>query len=166
MQDTKTARRTALDPVQAAELTWLVDLEARWENLRHDRARARQAQAPTDDLLEMQKAYDAFRSKLNAYNKLYEPAHVPELLLNTPARLGKWCRAMSEVYACVENDPQGHCPTALLKKAYRYADQVAARLSTDPFPPPSATADIQGTIYYLNALSQWCDQQVAAPPVK
>jgi hypothetical protein len=166
MPDTKRPPGTTLDLVQAAELTWLVELEARWENLRHGRERARQPQTPKDDLREIQKAYDAFRSKLNAYNKLYEPVHVPELLLNTPARLGKWCRAMNEIYACVENDPQGPCPTALMKKAYRYADQVALKLGTEPCPPPSAPADIQGTIHYLNALSQWCDQQVAAPPVK
>ena len=32
-------------------------------------------------------AYDAFRGKLVAYNRRYAPAHVPELLLNTPPRL-------------------------------------------------------------------------------
>ena len=72
----------------------LVELEARWENLRKLPPRAQEGGAATQDLLVIQKAYDAFRGKLVAYNKRYHPAHVPELLLNTPPRLAAWCRSM------------------------------------------------------------------------
>src|SRR5262249_50399419 len=87
------------DPAQAAALALLLDEEAGWENLR---------QAPADDpgvggsprgLLGRQKAYDAFRARLAAYNGRYRPAHTPELLLNTPARLSAWCRRVRDLYA-------------------------------------------------------------------
>ena len=83
-----------LDPAQATELSLLVDLEARWENLRKTPSPDPEVVAATQDLKAKQKAYEAFRAKLVAYNKQYSPAHVPELLLNTPARLGIWCRKM------------------------------------------------------------------------
>ena len=54
----------SLDLAQAAELSLLVDLEARWENLRKlNLGHSLQA------LLERQKAYDAFHAKLVAYNR-------------------------------------------------------------------------------------------------
>ena len=108
-----------IDAAQAAELSLLVDLEARWENLRKTPLQAAEAGATTQDLHGKQKAYDAFRAKLVAYNKQYTPAHVPELLLNTPSRLGKWCRTMRELYLLVEHNSQGHCPVHLLEKAYQ-----------------------------------------------
>src|SRR5258708_473313 len=83
-----------VDPEQAAELARLVELEACWENLRSPASRRADAQSTPGALNARQKAYDAFRAKLTAYNKRYRPAHIPELLLNTPARLGTWCRAM------------------------------------------------------------------------
>src|SRR3979411_2936105 len=83
-----------LDPAQAAELALLVELEARWENMRTASSRSAVAEATTEDLHGKQKAYEAFRTKLAGYNKRYAAAHVPELLLNTPSRLGIWCRAM------------------------------------------------------------------------
>ena len=75
MFELKEAISGSLGPAQAAELSLLVDLEARWENLRQT--------SPGDlqDLHGRQKAYDAFHTKLVAYNKQYRPAHVPELLL-------------------------------------------------------------------------------------
>jgi hypothetical protein len=157
MQDTRPLADMDLDPVQGAELTWLVDLEARWENSLHDSRRTRGTQAATRDLHELQKAYEAFRSRLQAYNRRYASAHVTELLLNTPARLGKWCRAMRNLYLRVRDDPKCHCPTSLMEKAYRWADQLAARLCIDPFSRQPAPADIEATVQQLNALSEWCD---------
>jgi hypothetical protein len=61
----------------------------------------------TEDLQEKQKAYESFHAKLVAYNKRYTPAHVPEMLLNTPSRLAKWCRAMLDLYLRVEHEPPG-----------------------------------------------------------
>src|SRR5260370_16168919 len=82
-----------LDPAQATELSLLVELEACWENLRKATARHVDAGSRLKDLSARQKAYDAFRIRLVAYNKRYAPAHVPELLLNNPARLETSCRA-------------------------------------------------------------------------
>jgi hypothetical protein len=49
-------------------------------------------------------AHYAFQAKLRAYNRRYSPPHVPELLLNTAARLRKWCQAMRDLYPLIEPD--------------------------------------------------------------
>src|SRR5436309_2848376 len=112
-----------LAPPQALELSLLVDLEARWENLR------KSSPGDLQNLHSRQKAYDAFHTKLVAYNKQYKPAHVPELLLNTPSRLGIWCRAMRDLYVQVEDDSRAHYPVHLLEKAYRWADRIGVRMN-------------------------------------
>src|SRR5262245_20135037 len=94
-----------LDPAQAIELSLVVDLEARWENLRNAPRQNRAVGASTQDLHRKQKAYDAFRAKLVAYNNRFKPPHRPESLLNTPVRLAKWCRTMRDLYLRVEHDP-------------------------------------------------------------
>jgi len=153
------------DPVQATELSLLVDLEARWENLRKAPAGEQDAGSGPQDLSGKQKAYEAFRGKLMAYNNRYTPAHVPELLLNTPSRLGKWCRAMRDLYLQVEHDPRGHCPVHLLEKAYRWADRVGARLNKDRVSRSTPPGTIGAAIRDLEALGQWCDELagVASP---
>src|SRR5262245_22403177 len=99
------------DPTQARKLSFLVEVEARWENLRKTPSRPTEPEGAKEDLEGRQKAYEIYRAKLAAYNKQYAPAHVPELLLNTPSRLGKWCQAMRDLYILVEHDdPQGQCP--------------------------------------------------------
>src|SRR5438128_964536 len=118
-----------LDPVQATELSLLVDLEACWENLRKPASGHVDVGIATKDLSAKQKAYEVFRVKLVAYNKRYTPVHVPELLFNTPTRLGIWCRRMRNLYLQIEHGPRGHCPVHLLEKAYRWADQIGVRLS-------------------------------------
>ena len=165
MPEMKEASVRTLDPAQATELTLLVDLEARWENLRKTPLQAAEAGATTQDLHGKQKAYDAFRAKLVAYNKQYTPAHVPELLLNTPSRLGIWCRMMRDLYLLVEHDPQGHCPAYLLEKAYRWADHVSTRMNKDRVSRSTSPGTIQATIRDLEALGQWCDDlgRVAPP---
>jgi hypothetical protein len=152
----------SLDPDQAAELSLLVDLEARWENLRKG--------APgysLQDLQARQRAYDAFHVKLVAYNRRYTPPHVPELLLNTPLRLALWCRKMRDLYRQVELLPQGHCPVHLLEKAHRCADHLATRLQTDPASRP---ATLPGTIHdtagALEALAHWCDALAGVPAIR
>jgi hypothetical protein len=143
----------SLDLAQAAELSLLVDLEARWENLRKlNLGHSLQA------LKSRQKAYDAFRSKLVVYNRRYTPTHVTELLLNTPLRLSLWCRRMRDLYRQVEHFPQGHCPVHLLEKAYRCADHLATRLHTGPASRPAALPGTShDTAGALEALAQWCD---------
>ena len=157
MPEMKEASVRTLDPAQASELALLVDLEARWENLRKIPSQAAEAGATMQDLHVKQKAYDAFHARLVAYNKQYTPAHVPELLLNTPFRLGIWCRTMRDLYLLVEQDSQGHCPVYLLEKAYRWADHVGTRMNKDRVNRSTRPSNIQAVIRDLEALGQWCD---------
>jgi hypothetical protein len=155
MPEMREAALGNLPAAQAAALALLVDLEARWENLR--KTPATDAAAATMDLVERQKSYESFRVKLVAYNDRHTPAHVPELLLNTPSRLRAWCRRMRDLYRQVEHDPRGHLPAHLLDKAYRCADRVGVRLNKDLIsrsPPP---ATIRAAIRDLEALVAWCD---------
>src|SRR5258707_5439965 len=100
MPEMREAASGTLPAAQAAELALLVDLEARWENLR--KTPAPDGTTATLDLVDRQKSYETFRTKLVAYNDRHTPAHVPELLLNTPSRLGAWCRRMRDLYLQVE----------------------------------------------------------------
>jgi hypothetical protein len=150
-----------LDPAQAAELARLVDLEAHWENLRKGPPPGPGAMPLTHDLKARQKAYEAFHDKLRAYNKRYTPAHVPELLLNTPVRLAAWCRTMRDLYRQVEHVPPGHCPVNLLKKAQRWADRVADRLNQNRIGPSTPPSTIGAVIRDLDALIEWCDSLVS-----
>jgi hypothetical protein len=159
MQNTQAPVAT-LDPAQATELSLLVDLEACWENLRKPATRDVEVGTARKDLSAKQKAYDAFRIKLVAYNKRYTPAHVPELLLNTPSRLGTWCRKMRNLYAQMENDPHGPCPVHLLEKAYRWADQIGVRMKKSLVSRAAPPATIGDAIKDLEALIQWCDDLI------
>ena len=146
-----------LDLAQAAELAALVELEARWENLRKPPSRTSEVPSTTQELHGRQKTYEAFRARLAAYNRRYRPAHVPELLLNTPARLGLWCRAMRDLYLRVEHDPAVGRPVQLLEKAYRRADRVADRVGQGRITRPGPPGSIREAIQALEALGHWCD---------
>jgi hypothetical protein len=146
-----------LDATQAKELWQLVDLEACWENLRKPSSGQLAAGITLKDLSAKQKAYDAFRIRLVAYNKRHTPAHVPELLLNTPSRLGTWCRTMRNLCLQMEHDPQGHCPVHVLKKAYRWADQIGVRMNKSLVSRTAPSATIGEAIRELEGLVQWCD---------
>jgi hypothetical protein len=146
-----------LDPAQALALALLVELEARWENLRKPPSRTQEVVSSTQALQSIQKHYEAFRARLAAYNKRYCPAHVPELLLNTPARLGLWCRAMRDLYLRVEDDPGVGRPVHLLEKAYRRADRVAGNLGKGGITRPGPPGSIRDAVQALDALGRWCD---------
>ena len=147
-----------LPPAQAAELSLVVELEARWENMRKTPAQAEKgAASDLQTLRAVQNAYDAFHSKLVAYNRKYTPAHVPELLLNSPTRLALWCRLMRDLYRQVEQDPQTPCPVHLLAKAYRWAGRLSARLNKHAPTESAPPATIRTAIEELEALVQWCD---------
>jgi hypothetical protein len=160
MSQISEARVGTLQSAQAAELSLLVDLEACWENLRKPTARQDDVVTTMKELSAKQKAYDAFRVRLVAYNKRHPRAHVPELLLNTPTRLGTWCRAMQNLYLQLEHDPQAHCPVHLLEKAYRWADQIGHRLNRDLVSRATPPATIGDAIRSLGALAQWCDELI------
>lgn len=144
-----------LDLTQAAELSQLMELEACWENLREHPAPLRGS--PTKgDLTGRQRAYEFFRKKLISYNRRYAPQHVPELLLNTPARLGKWCAHTGDLFRRVEAAPEAGCPVHLVEKACRRGESIARRMQKPPVPRQSPPDTIQAAIHHLEILSQWC----------
>jgi hypothetical protein len=145
-----------LSPRQAADLAELVELEAHWENLRAAPVRTAAVRSTTQDLHVMQKAYEAFRARLAAYNTHYPPGHIPELLLNTPGRLGPWCRRMVDLYVQVEHDSQVPSPVQVLAKAYRWADKIAGRTGKACPPRSTPAGDLQAAIRELDALGKWC----------
>ena len=153
-----------LSTTQATELTVLVDLEARWENLRIYQPATPGVGSTLKELHQKQKAYEAFFAKLVAYNKGYKPAHVPELLLNNAPRLGTWCRRMRDLHLQVQHDSHTHCPIHLLEKAYRWSDRLADRLKTDRISRPTPTSDMAVAIRELEELAQWCDTLTPGTP--
>jgi len=151
-----------LEPAQAIELALLVDIEAGWENMRKTAgADAASVGSSLQGLRGRQKAYDAFRARLAAYNKRYTPQHVPELLLNTPTRLGIWCRKMRELYLQIEHDNQAHCPVHLLDKAYRWGDRIGARLHRELPRAATPPGTLREAIQELEAVEQWCDESAS-----
>jgi hypothetical protein len=156
----------SLDPTQATELSLLVELEARWQNMLGTAWRAQEVGSSTQSLQAIQRAHSAFHSKLMAYNKLYTLAYVPGLLLNTLSRLAGWCRSMRQLYLLVEHEPRAQCPAHLLEKAYRCAERVSVRLNKEGVSRPTPPATIRAAIQELEALGRWCDDLVArvAPP--
>ena len=162
MYQTREPALTNLPPAQAKELALLVELEAQWENMRKPPSRPQGRASLTQDLLGIQKAYDAFRGKLVAYNKRYSPAHVPEVLLNTPSRLAIWCRAMRELFLQVEDDPQVRCPVYLVEKAYRSAERMSGRMNKGCVSRPAPPSTIRAATEDLESLAQWSDALAAS----
>jgi hypothetical protein len=148
---------------RAIELSSLVDLEARWENLRTAPLPDLAGRHGTDDLLTRQKAYEAFHAKLTAYNDRYKPPHIPELLLNTPARLAKWCDRMRSIYLQVESHPRAVYPIHLLEKTYRWADRIAVRLKKPSVSRSTVARTIRCAIEELEAVGKWCDEVARIP---
>ena len=142
---------------QAAELIVLLDLEARWENLRAARQETPRVSSIARDLLVMQKAYDAFRVRLKAYQASFSPTHVSELLLNTPARLGGWCRQVRDLHLRAGQSAQAHSPVHLLEKAYRWADRLAGRRGKDRVSRATPPGPAEAVFRDLEALAAWCD---------
>ncbi len=151
------ASEGTLDHAQAMHLAQLLDLEARYENLRSARSGLPRVPETTQDLHSKQKAYENFQAALRRYNQQYTPAHVPEAMLNKPNRLGKWCRRIRNVYLQVGQDPQAHYPAHLAEKAYRCADRLAAKLGKGPVSHSTSSGTIGAFLQDLEALAQWCD---------
>ena len=154
-----------LDPAQARELVRLTDREARWENL----PRATPFDGPgaaVADLRERQRAYDEFTAALAGYNRRFRPGYASEVQLNTPLRLGLWCRAVRCLLARVEHDPEVRFPDELVAKAYRLAARIAGRVNKDlvhPTEPPTST---RAAVEALDGLVRWCDEVAADAPVR
>lgn len=145
----------SLELAQALELAQLVELEARWENLRVfpsvNRGRSTQG-----DLAAVQRAYDSYHSRLMAYNRGHQPAHVPELLLNTAIRLGRWCAVMAKLFGRIEADSTLRSPVSLVEKAYRRAENIASRLRREPPTRRDPPQTIQAAIEDMGIVAAWC----------
>jgi hypothetical protein len=155
-----------LSSAQATDLSVLVDLEARWENLRIYQPTTSGMPTTLKELHQKQKAYEAFFAKLVAYNKEYRPAHVPELLLNNASRLGGWCWKMRDLQLQVQHDSPAHFPVHLLEKAYRWADRLADRMKTDRLPRSPLAGNIPSAIRALEELAWWCDNLTRVTPTR
>ena len=138
-------------------MSLLVDLEARWENLRICQPVTPGVVSTLKELHQKQKAYEAFFAKLVAYNKEYRPAHVPELLLNNAPRPGAWCWKMRDLQLWVQHDAQAQGPVHLLDKAYRWADRLADRTKKVRITRSPGASTVSAAIRELEELAKWCD---------
>ena len=147
-----------LEPAQAAELVRVIDLQARWENMRGNPTSAGgNAGFSTPDLQGRQKAYEAFRVKLAAYTARYRASHVPEVTLNTPERVGMWCRAIRAVFRRAAQEFTEY-PGHTVMKAHRLADRIAARLGDEPASRETTVEGIAAAIRNMDAIISWCDR--------
>jgi hypothetical protein len=158
MEEVKETALMKLTPEQARELCLLVEAEARWENMRHAPSAPDVGPAAKKSLRMVQNAYEAFHSRLTTYNTRHTPAHVPELLLNTPHRLALWCRSMRHLCLAVEHDPQIECPVHLLEKAYRRAERISVRLNQS-ISRLASPDSVRAAITSFEAIIEWCDKQ-------
>ncbi len=146
-----------LDPTQAAELVRVIDLQAKWENMRGaPTGVGGNSGFSTPDLQGRQKAYEAFRVKLAAYTARYRAAHVPEVTLNTPERVGMWCRAVRAVFRRAGAEFAEY-PAHTVAKAHRLADRIAVRLSKEPAERDASATGLATAIRNLDSIIQWCD---------
>jgi hypothetical protein len=136
---------------RCAELAVLLDLEARWENLRASRTSA--GPSSLQELQRIQRAYEVFHAKLVAYNKRNAPAHIPELLINTSVRLELWCKKVSALFIAL--DDGAAFSAHLLEKAYRLADAIAIRRNREPATRP-ASDEARCVARELEILATWC----------
>jgi hypothetical protein len=148
---------------QASDLAVLLNLEARWENLRAATSGTPRVPSVTSDLHAVQRAYDTFRAQLRAYQVRFSATHATESLLNTPARLASWCRQVRDLHLRAGQGSQAHSAVHLLEKAYRWADRLASKRGKERVsratPPSTAEAGCQD----LEAVAAWCDALTEHP---
>jgi hypothetical protein len=142
---------------QAAEELHLLELEAGWENLRKGPGDDRASDTDGRLLQARQRAYDAFRARLTAYNARHSPAHAPVALLNSPSRLGAWCRRARDLCARAQGVAGVPCPARLVEKAHLAAARLGVRLGMDTPGRTAPPADINAAAGELGALADWCD---------
>lgn len=151
-----------MDPAQAVELARLIELHAKWENMRETPAGAA-AGFSTLDLQERQRAYDAFRARQVAYTTRFRAAPLSEVSLNGPERVGDWARAVRAVLRRAEVEAKDESFPHAVAKAYRLVERVAGRLKVGALTRGASGDGIAGAVRNLNAVIQWCED-VAAPP--
>ena len=163
MPDVRLVAEEEISAAQAAALAVLLDLEARRENLRTARSGTPQVPSATPDLQAMQRAYAAFRAQLKAYQTRFAPTHAPELLLNTPARLGRWCRQVRDLHLRAGHAARARCPVHVLEKAYRWAGRLAGKRGTERASRATPPGTAEAVIRDLEALAAWCDALTQIP---
>ena len=141
------AAAASLTPARAAELARVLELQAEWENL----AAARQDS--TARLQGVQRAFDAYRSRLLAYTGRVNGQTIPELTLNRSTRLRAWCRTVRAVLLLAEGPA---FPTHIMAKTSRVVGRFAARFAIEP-PATTGATDLAGAIGQLDEVIAWCD---------
>jgi hypothetical protein len=110
----------------------------------------------------MQRAYAAFRTQLKIYQARFSPTHAAEFLLNTPARLGKWCRQVRDLHLRAGHSG-AQAPVHAVEKAYRWADQLAGKRGTERASRATPPGTAEAAIRELDALAAWCDALTQSP---
>ena len=153
-----------LDPVQAVELARVLELQAKWENMRETQAGGT-ATFSTLDLQERQRAYDGFRTRLAAYTARYRTVQIPETTLNGPERVGVWCRTVRAVLRRAESEAKTDSVSHIITKAYRLVNRIAARLKLDPVERGTTADGIASAIRSLDVVIGWCDDLAGTPAI-
>jgi hypothetical protein len=155
---------TASASLRTRDLALLVELEARWENLRPDSLGLTNQQSTQAELNSRQRAYEAFQVKQAEYAKKYPPGYVPAFHRGTSVRLAAWLRKMRDLYQQVEDAPQMPSPVQLLAKAYRCTDGLADKAGKERFRRTAADT-VKAAVAELDALARWCEEsgRVIAP---
>jgi hypothetical protein len=135
-----------LTPVRAAELARVLDLQARWENLRDGGSHS------TAQLQALQGAFEVYRVRMAAYTARNQTEPVPELMPTKPGRLGAWCRT---VRAILRRADVSERPAHLVAKVHRVADRIAERLKAEPV-RRAAPTDMADVLWELDAVIGWC----------
>jgi hypothetical protein len=148
-----------LAPAQAAELVEILDLEARWENLRAERPGGTPGH-DTVTLRNRQRTFEAYQSRLAGYMARYKTTRVPELTPNGPQRLGNWCRT---VRAVLLRAGEG-CPVHAIEKAHRLAGRIAGRVRAEALGRDDLPETVAGAIRELDTLVRWCDGLLMGDP--
>jgi hypothetical protein len=148
-----------LGPTQADALAILLELEAHWMNV-PTAVTTESARAMLAGLVAKQKAFDAYRAQLVAYNQRFRPTYDGLRPVGTPARLAAWCRTMADVY---QRAGHAECPVDLLEQVHRCADRLSARLKRDRFCRPAPLKTTADAIAAFSTVAEWCDTLL--PPV-
>ena len=152
-----------MNPAQAAELVRVLDLQARWENLRTDHGRGAAADTHVA-LRERQQAFDAYRAGQLAYIGRYKTDPLPDVPRHAPDRVAAWCRIVSAVLRRAEPEAGVGYPAHVVARAFGLAGRIAERMNTDP-PGWATSADtVTAAVDMLDAVARWCDGLSAAPP--
>jgi hypothetical protein len=157
MPEVRNVAEEEIGAAQAAELAVLLNREARWENLRAARSGTPRVPSVTSDLHAVQRAYDAFRAQLRAYQMRFSATHATELPLNTPGRLGSWCRQVRDLNVRSELSVETHSPVHLLEKAYRWADRLAGKRGKERMSRATPPSTVEAVFRDLEAVAAWCD---------